>query len=268
MHLSELHALLGPVRSAVQEACDVIQAIRRGAVEGRLKEDESPVTAADHAADALLKERLLELLPVGWLSEETADSPERLAQEALWVVDPLDGTKEFLAGIPEYSVAVALVRNGRPQLAVVQNPATGDCFWATRGGGAFRDDTPIAVRDGARLLASRSEIRRGEFAPFMDGWDVVHVGSIEYKLGLVAAGEGAVTLSRGPKWEWDVCAGALIVEEAGGLATDVFGGQFRFNQAFPKVKGILAGAPASCARAKAAIDRLGTSDRMRELTER
>jgi len=265
---SELHSLLGPVRNAVQEACNVIQEVRRGAVEGRRKEDDSPVTAADHAADALLKERLLALLPVGWLSEETADSPERLASEALWVVDPLDGTKEFLAGVPEYSVAVALALDGRPQLAVVQNPASGDCFWAIRGSGAFRDGTPISVRDGARLLASRSEIRRGEFAPFMHGWDVVHVGSIEYKLGLVAAGEGAVTLSRGPKWEWDVCAGALLVEEAGGTATDVFGDPLRFNQPFPKVRGILAGAPASCARAKAAIDRLGPSDRMRELTAR
>ncbi|MBE0595020.1 MAG: hypothetical protein IH616_21755 [Gemmatimonadales bacterium] len=93
----------------------------------------------------------------------------------------------------------------------------------------------------------------------------MHVGSIEYKLGMVAAGAGAATLSRGPKWEWDVCAGVLLVEEAGGVATDVFGDPLRFNQQFPKVKGILAAAPASYARAKAQIDRLGPSDRMEEL---
>jgi myo-inositol-1(or 4)-monophosphatase len=123
------------------------------------------------------------------------------------------------------------------------------------------------VAEGKTLLASRSEIKRGEFVPFVNGWDVKHVGSIEYKLGLVAAGEGT-TLSRGPKWEWDVCAGALIVRESGGAATDVFGGQFRFNQRFPKVKGILAGAPASYHRALEQITELGPSDRMRELMAR
>ncbi|MBE0595021.1 MAG: hypothetical protein IH616_21760 [Gemmatimonadales bacterium] len=168
MNESDLQQLLSPVREIVQRACAVIQEVRMGAVEGWLKGDESPVTAADHAADALLKEQLLGLEPVGWLSEETADSPERFDHEALWVVDPLDGTKEFLEGIPEYTVAVALVRAGRPVLAMVQNPANDDCFWATCGGGAFRNGNPIAVRDGSRLLASRSEVKRGEFAPFVE----------------------------------------------------------------------------------------------------
>jgi len=100
---------------------------------------------------------------------------------------------------------------------------------------------------------------------FVDDWQVEHVGSIAYKLGLVAAGQGAVTLSRGPKWEWDVCAGALLVEEAGGVATDVFGAPLRFNQPFPKVKGVLAGAPDARRRALAQVSALGPSDRMNEL---
>jgi myo-inositol-1(or 4)-monophosphatase len=91
------------------------------------------------------------------------------------------------------------------------------------------------------------------------------MGSIELKLALVAAGRAAVTLSRGPKHEWDVCAGALLVEEAGGVATDVFGAPLAYNQPFPKVRGILAGAPMAHARALARIRETGASDRMAEM---
>ncbi len=241
--------------------------IRAEGVVAARKHDSSPVTRADRESDSLLKRELRELEPVGWLSEETSDSQERLGEDRLWVVDPLDGTKEFMKGWPEYSVAVALVEKGDPLLGVVHNPATGDVFSAARGLGAFRNGRGIRVREGDRLLASRSEVRRGEFEPFGEAWDVQPVGSIQYKLALVAAGEAAVTFSRGPKHEWDVCAGALIVAEAGGLATDLFGDRLRFNQPFPKVKGILAGASGAYARARNEIAAIGASDRMDELTE-
>ena len=123
----------------------------------------------------------------------------------------------------------------------------------------------VTVAEGNSLLASRSEVKRGEFAPFMTDWEIRHVGSIEYKLALVGAGEGAVTLSRGPKWEWDVCAGSLIVSEAGGKATDAFGGPFVFNQKLPKVKGVIAGAPLARERALVETLSMGQSDRMKEL---
>jgi myo-inositol-1(or 4)-monophosphatase len=265
MYTKELEELVGQVREIVTRASEVIEDIRGEAVASETKDDASPVTQADREADALLKWRLTELLGVGWLSEETADSEDRLDDDLVWVVDPLDGTKEFIAGIPEYSVAVALAQAGQPILGLVENPATSDTFWATKGGGAFRNGVPIRVAEGNKLLASRSEIKRGEFAPFVEGWDVVHTGSIEYKLGLIAAGEAAVTLSRGPKWEWDVCAGALIVAEAGGHVSDVFGDPLMFNQPFPKVKGILAGASEACRRALGQISKLGPSDRMDEL---
>jgi len=258
--------LLEHVRSAAAAAGARIEAIRAG---GRLatarKGDDSPVTRADRAADELLRTELTRLIPCGWLSEETADDPLRLSQTTLWVVDPLDGTKEFLEGLPQYSVAVALVEAGEPVLGVVHNPATADSFWATQDGGAFRNGRPIQVSEGNVLLASRSETRRGEFVPFEDAWELRPVGSIALKLALIAAGEAAITLSRGPKHEWDVCAGALIVREAGGVASDVFGGPLRFNQPFPKVKGILAGAPAAYARALEQVKAVGASDRMDEL---
>jgi myo-inositol-1(or 4)-monophosphatase len=266
--MSDLLQLAAAVRDVAAHAGRTIERIRAGSVTSVAKADLSPVTEADHAADAELHDGLLRLVNCGWLSEETADSPARLDLERLWVVDPLDGTKEFIAGIPEYSVAVALVESGRPVLGVVHNPATRETFWAAAGAGAYRGDERIAVSEGRRLLASRSEMKRGEFAPFEDGWDVVHTGSIEYKLGLIAAGTAAVTLSRGPKWEWDVCAGSLIVTEAGGVATDVFGDTLTFNRPFPKVKGILAGAPEAYRTALTQVAAMGASDRMREMEGR
>lgn len=259
--------MLQQVIHAVRAAGRAIEVIASDGFSVEQKGAQGPVTEADRAADALLHEALLDIDGCGWLSEETADTEARLTQQRLWVVDPLDGTKEFVGGIPEYSVAVALVDHGEAVLGVVHNPSTGETFWAERGGGAYKDGARITVADGDRILASRSEVRRGEFAPFMTDWDIQHIGSIEYKLARVAAGDAAVTLSRGPKWEWDVCAGSVIVQEAGGIATDVFGNELRFNQPFPKTKGVLAGARQTHARVQEIVESLGVTDRMREFRD-
>lgn len=245
----------------------VIQGVRADGFEVEQKGIDDPVTMADRAADELLHNELLALFSCGWLSEETADSPDRLQERYLWVVDPLDGTKEFIGGIPEYSVAVALVEDGSPRLGVVHNPVTGETFWAERGKGAFRGTStqtgaPIRVAESGLLFASRSEIKYGEFDPFSADWAVEPCGSIAYKLARIAGGDAAATFSRGPKWEWDVCAGSFLIHEAGGHATDLFGGRLLFNKPFPKVKGILAGAPDACQRAFAQIQNLPPSDRM------
>ena len=260
--------MINSIITAAKEAGRIIQDIRSRPFDVEQKGKAGPVTEADLAADEHLKKELLALEPCGWLSEETADDHSRLDLDRLWVVDPLDGTKEFVKGIPEYTVAIALVDSGVPILGVVFNPVTGETYWAERGKGAFKDSEPIIVAEGDGLLASRSEVKRGEFEPFDDRWDVKIVGSIEYKLALIAAGNGAVTFSRGPKHEWDVCAGAVIVEEAGGKATDLFGEPLRFNQSFPKTKGILAGAPEAYARALEEIRGIGASDRMAEMDGR
>ena len=256
-------SLLDEATKVAREAGRCIQAARRDGGVDR-KADDSPVTRADREADAILRSGLLAAHDAAWLSEETADSPERLSARRIWIVDPLDGTKEFIAGVPEYAVAVALVEDGEPVLGVVHNPVTGETFWAERSAGAFLNGQPIHVAEGNVVLASRSETRRGEFAGF-DGWEVRPVGSIQYKLALVAAGRGAVTWSRGPKHEWDVCAAALIVQEAGGVATELAGTPLRYNQARPKVRGILAGAPEAHSRALAELAAVGASDRMAEL---
>jgi myo-inositol-1(or 4)-monophosphatase len=261
-----------PTPADLEAACDaarragaLIQRVRAEGFEVLSKGDAGPVTRADREADALLREALPRILPAAWLSEETADDPARLRAERVWVVDPLDGTREFVEGVPHYAVAVGLVERGEPILAVVHNPSTGATFSALRGGGAFRDGVPVRVAEGRRLGASRSEIRRGEFGPFAADWEVLPLGSIEYKLALVASGEIAGTVSRGPKHEWDVCAGALLVLEAGGRVTDCYDAPLRFNNPFPKSKGVLAGAPDAFARLRSLLAEVGVSDRMDEM---
>lgn len=265
-----LDGLVPEVLAVVRRAGAVIEEVRKAAFEVVEKAgDQGPVTRADREADALLKAELMRLVPdAAWLSEETADDPARLAAERVWIVDPLDGTKEFVTGVPEYAVAVALVERGEPVLGVVYNPPKDEMYWALRGegvrmGGGKREAGSVA--EGTSLLASRSETKRGEFEPLRASWDVVPVGSIEYKLALIAAGKGSATVSRGPKWEWDVCAGALLVTEAGGRVSEALGGPLAYNRPRPKVAGILAGAPQAYDRLLADVKRIGASDRMAEL---
>ena len=247
------------------EAGRIVQRVRHEGVRSARKADRSLVTQADTEVDAFLRGALTRLVPAAWLSEETADQPDRLAATRLWVVDPLDGTREFVEGVAQYSVAIALVERGEPVLGVVHDPSTGVSYWAVRGGGAWRGDLPVRVREGQVVLASRSEMEKGEFDEFQGRWEVRPVGSIALKLAMVAAGDAPATWSRGPKHEWDVCAGAVLVAEAGGIVTDAFGEPMRFNQPRPKVPGILAGAPSAHGRALQALRATGPSARMREL---
>jgi myo-inositol-1(or 4)-monophosphatase len=241
--MSDPTDLLGPVIDAARAAGEKIEAVRRRGIIAREKTAGHPVTAADREADTLLRERLLALLPCGWLSEETVDSPVRRAYSRCWIVDPLDGTKEFIAGIAEYAVSVALVQEGRPILAVIARPAADAVYHAILGGGAHRGGRVLHVREGRTLLASRTEVNNREFAPFEDAWRIEPSGSIALKLAHVAAGEASLTLSRGRKGEWDVCAGVLLVEEAGGVASDAEGRSFAFNGESGYVRGVIAGAP-------------------------
>lgn len=252
------------VVDAVREAGRTVEEVRREGFEVEEKEGQGPVTRADRRADALLRERLTGLRDGAWLSEESADDPARKDADRLWIVDPLDGTKEFVEGVPQYAVAAAYVEEGRTMLGVVHNPATAETFYAVRGEGAYLDGDPVRVRESDVLLASRTELSRGEFDPFRSDWTVRPTGSTQYKLALVGAGKGGATFSRGPKWEWDVCAGDLIVREAGGRCTELPGTDLEYNKPFPKVRGMLAGAPEAYARARRRISEVGPAERMRE----
>ncbi len=206
----------------------------------------NPVTAADLEADEILKSTILGAFPDdGWLSEETADSDERLRRRRVWIVDPLDGTKEFIGQIPEFCVCVALVEDGLVRVAVQYNPARDELLQARKGGGTFLNDTAVHVssqRDlrHASVLASRSEDARGEWEPYRSRMRVCLTGSVAYKFGLVAAGRHDATFTLTPKNEWDVCAGSLLVTEAGGMVTDLDGRAIRFNNRSTLLSGLIA----------------------------
>ena len=209
------------------------------------KSPDQPLTDSDLKADAALKRILLaNRLDDGWLSEETADNPDRLRKDFVWIVDPIDGTRSYIAGRPEFAISIGLAENHHAVVGVVYNPASDEMFAAMRGQGAWRvGGAPLRVAgaDGERsLVASRNEIKKGELEAFAASFAITGTGSTAYKMAKVAAGEAAVFVSRGPKSEWDVCAGALIVEEAGGRATDLKGRDILYNQKQTDIFGILA----------------------------
>jgi myo-inositol-1(or 4)-monophosphatase len=232
---------------AAREAGEGVRAAFRSGLEVRFKGADQPVTEADLEADRTLHRALLGGRPeYGWLSEETADSPERLAKRRVWVVDPIDGTNSFVAGIAEFVIVIGLVDGHRAVLGVVFNPATDELYHAVLGGGAFRNGEPIRVAgtaEGAEvrtMLASRSEIGRGDFARYADGWRVEAMGSTAYRMVKVADGTGDASISRRPKHEWDLCGADVVLTEAGGRATGLDGERPRYNQPRPTVRGIVA----------------------------
>jgi len=198
-----------------------------------------PLTDADLAANRILVEVLGEAFPEdGLLSEESRDDRRRLERSRVWIIDPLDGTREFTLGVPEFVVSVGLVRDGRPVLGVLCNPVTGELITGVEGRGVTYNGEPVHTTDhaaieGARFLVSRSEHGKGWFAPYEGIAELTPMGSVAYKLGLVAAGRAEATFTPKPRNEWDLAAGVACVLAGGGLATDGAGQPYRFNQPDP-----------------------------------
>lgn len=228
------------IREALRTAAEAIRPFTPGQVDFETKDERGdPLTAADLAADQVLKE----LLPQdgeGWLSEESADDLIRLECERVWVVDPIDGTREFVEGIPEWCISIGLLEGGVPVAGGIYNPVTDQMVVGSLETGVELNGVPAIVRDPGpdrtmTVLASRSEIRRGEWDRFeRDGFAVQPCGSVAYKMGLVAAGLTDATWTLVPKSEWDVAAGAALVRAAGGEVTLADGEPPVFNKKRPK----------------------------------
>ncbi|MBI2962764.1 MAG: 3'(2'),5'-bisphosphate nucleotidase CysQ [Deltaproteobacteria bacterium] len=207
---------------------------------------DSPLTEADTRANQLLHERIASAFPAdAWLSEESRDTADRLRRPRVWIVDPLDGTKEFVRGIPELAVCVALVENGAPLVGVTYNPIRDELFAAARGAGATLDGRPVHVTPTAdlaraRVLASRSENERGEWERFRGRFAIDLCGSVAYKLALVAAGRADATFTLSAKNEWDICSSACLIECAGGRVSDLSGAPVRYNRPGPRLGGVVA----------------------------
>ncbi|OYY89939.1 MAG: 3'(2'),5'-bisphosphate nucleotidase CysQ [Sphingomonas sp. 28-66-16] len=213
----------------------------------------NPVSDIDLEVNALLKERLYALDPAaGWLSEETADNADRLGCARLWVVDPIDGTRDYLRGLPGWAVSVALVDHGVPIVGVLDAPARGERWRAIAGGGATRNG--IVLSAGNRTSFAGARVPTDQL-PKNDA-DLVMVpkpNSIALRIGMVAADEADLVATLRWGSEWDIAAAALIATEAGATVSDAFGGNLAFNTPSAQAFGVLATTPGIHAAAVARL---------------
>jgi myo-inositol-1(or 4)-monophosphatase len=230
---------------AAREAGAAIRGFYQDSYTFQDKGQDNPLTDADLAADEVLERHLRRTHPDwGWLSEETADDGSRVGKPVAWIVDPLDGTKEFTLGIPEFVVSIALVVEERPLVGVLYNPVKDQLFAGVVGRGATLNGEPIRVSthrelQGARVVCSRTEMKKGWFDRYTEVTPLP-VGSVAYKFGLVAAGMAETTFTPQPRNEWDIAGGVALVEAAGGRTSNRHRVPYRFNQKDPLVDGVLA----------------------------
>lgn len=218
--------------------------VRRGfAVEEKTPDD--PVTVADREASALIVAGLRAAFPQdGILSEELADTAERLSRRRVWIIDPIDGTREFVKGTGDYVVSIGLAVQGEPVLGVLAAPARGDVYMGVVGEGVWKNGDPVSFsgRDASEALIAVSDT---EFERELSQFPLERLapsGSIAYKLGRIAAGEADATFTINPRSEWDIAAGHALVRAAGGELTTRGGGAIRYNQREPRLRrGIIGG---------------------------
>lgn len=236
------------IHLALESARQVFTRFTLGAIEAEYKAGHDPVTEADRAVDAVLRQELLRE-GEGWLSEESVDDLSRLENKRVWIVDPLDGTREFVAGIPEFCVSVAMVEDGIPVAGGICNPATNEIFLGSLDSGVTYNGQPAQASQrttlqGAIILASRSETKRGEWKRFENSSATVcPLGSVAYKLALVSAGLADITFTLTPKHDWDVAGGAALVTSAGGFVRTLENLPLQCNRKSPLLSGLLAGGP-------------------------
>lgn len=249
MTSSRYSDILQRIEAGLEAARTVFARFTPGEIEAEYKIGHDPVTEADRMLDVVLRENLLRE-GEGWLSEESVDDVSRLDKRRVWVVDPLDGTREFVAGIPEFCSSIGFVEGGRAVAGGICNPVTGETIVGAIDCGVRYNGKPArasqrASLKGAVILASRSEMKRGEWREFLDReYQIQPMGSVAYKLGLVAAGLADATFTLTPKHEWDVAAGVALVESAGGFTATLDRTGLIANQRAPLISGLLAsGAP-------------------------
>jgi myo-inositol-1(or 4)-monophosphatase len=223
------------LRGAVQEAGALGLSLFRTELRNWTKGASSPVSEADIAVNDLLEQRLRSATPdYGWLSEESVDDESRLGKRLVWIVDPIDGTRGYLAGREDWCVSAALVEDASPVLAAVFAPATEEFFFAARGQGAACNGVPVHATAGTELDFSRvagpkplvERLNRGA------GDIVLHprIGSLALRLCRVAQGALDAAFAGGRSRDWDLAAANLIVQEADGNMTALSGDAISYNR--------------------------------------
>ena len=238
----DLPAVLALLTNAAREAGEIaLGFFRKGgrtSAQVHSKSGGSPVTDADFAVDRFLTERLRDAIPLaGWLSEETADSPERLSRHHVFVVDPIDGTRAFMSGLESWAVSVALVAGDRPVAGVVHVPAIDALYQATAGGGATCNGKPIVVSTQARLAHARIAGPEAYVEAFVKRGGLTYiekVPSLACRFVRVADGQFDLGAASSNAHDWDMAGADLILEEAGGLLTTPDGRKLAYNKAIPR----------------------------------
>jgi myo-inositol-1(or 4)-monophosphatase len=225
--------------AAVREAGALALSTFQKPLKSWTKGESSPVTEADIAVDQLLRERLTADAPhYAWLSEESIDDPARLTARVVWIVDPIDGTRAYIAGIPEWTVAAALVEDGRPIVGCVYAPAAEEFFFAIAGEGATLNGASIATTkgvglDNARVSGPKRMVERmAAIAPSLVA--MPRVPSLALRITRVAQGILDVAIAGGNSHDWDLAAADLLVHEAGGVMTPFDGGTLIYNRPEPR----------------------------------
>jgi myo-inositol-1(or 4)-monophosphatase len=220
---------------AVREAGALALLLFRTELKNWTKGASSPVSEADIAVNDLLERRLRAATPeYGWLSEESADDPSRLGKRLVWIVDPIDGTRGYLAGKEDWCVSVALVENEQPLLAAVFAPVTDEFFFAARGQGAICNGVTLRATSGTELDFSRVAgpkplVERLRLSPN----DIIlhpRIGSLALRLCRVADGRLDAAFAGGQSRDWDLAAADLIVHEADGNMTALSGDAISYNR--------------------------------------
>lgn len=230
---------------AMREAGDIARRYFRGNVKNWEKKPGDPVSEADLALDTHFREKLTAARPdYGWLSEETADDLSRLEKSRVWVVDPIDGTRSFIAGKPEFTIAAALVEHGRPVIGIVYNPILEEYYTAIKGEGAELNGEPITCGlksdlKNTRLIASRKAFGWHGWLEEVEGANFSHVNSIAYRIVKVASCQADASLSLTEKSDWDVAAADLILAEAGGITTTTSGDLLIYNRKSVNQKNVI-----------------------------
>ncbi|MFP5478188.1 MAG: 3'(2'),5'-bisphosphate nucleotidase CysQ [Alphaproteobacteria bacterium] len=225
--------------------------------------EHGPVSEADLAVDEMLKQRLLSARPdYGWLSEETPDNPARLDHEHVFIVDPIDGTRAFIAGEETFAHSLAVAHRGRVTAAVVYLPALDRIYCASETSAPLRDGQPIRASRRERLEGAEILTTKANLAPEKWPGGVPEVqrhfrASLAYRLCLAAEGRFDGMLTLRAAWEWDIAAGSLIATRAGAVVSDRLGAELRFNTPSALADGVLALPPLAHAEAVRRLARPG-----------
>ncbi len=233
------------IRCALESVGNMIQGVNRHEVSVSYSPNGDPVTALDRAINRVLHENLPQN-GEAWLSEESQDDLSRLHSFRIWVVDPIDGTREYIEGLPMWCVSVGLVEDGQAVAGGILNPSTGEMFLGSIETGLellgpVRVQSAVDNGTSPRMLVSRKEYGQGKWTSFeCSELTITPVGSIAYRLAQVAAGYAEATCTFDPRSEWDVAAGVALIHATGGRVQTFDGTPIRFNQKVPNVQSFFA----------------------------